>query len=150
MPTRKRPSADSRALAAERAKREADQARLEAERAKADSDAAAERAMRQRAEAEAASAVEVERSRVAVAQAEREKAELREQLRNHSTPFLRLARPPAADLQYVRRPVRQPGKYTLKPGAKEKLAKIAGIVLGHPGLKLEVEGHTRQYGRAKK
>ena len=30
------------------------------------------------------------------------------------------------------------GKYTLKPGAKEKLAKISGIVLGHPGLNLEI------------
>jgi len=38
------------------------------------------------------------------------------------------------------------GKYTLKPGAREKLAKIAGIVITHPGLKLEVEGHTDNVG----
>ncbi len=38
------------------------------------------------------------------------------------------------------------GRYTLKPGAREKLAKIAGIVLAHPGLKLEVEGHTDSTG----
>src|SRR5215475_5856997 len=35
---------------------------------------------------------------------------------------------------------------TLRPGAREKLAKIAGIVLGHPGLDLEVEGHTDSIG----
>lgn len=38
------------------------------------------------------------------------------------------------------------GKYSLKPGAREKLAKIAGIVIAHPGLKLEVEGHTDSTG----
>ena len=38
------------------------------------------------------------------------------------------------------------GRYTLKPGAREKLARIAGIVLAHPGLKLEVEGHTDSTG----
>jgi outer membrane protein OmpA-like peptidoglycan-associated protein len=37
-------------------------------------------------------------------------------------------------------------KYTLRPGAREKLAKISGIVLAHPGLKLEVEGHTDSVG----
>ena len=34
----------------------------------------------------------------------------------------------------------------MKPGAREKLAKISGIVLAHPGLKLEVEGHTDSVG----
>src|ERR1700674_1345405 len=38
------------------------------------------------------------------------------------------------------------GKYSLKPGAREKLAKIGGIILAHPGLKLEVEGHTDSVG----
>jgi outer membrane protein OmpA-like peptidoglycan-associated protein len=38
------------------------------------------------------------------------------------------------------------GKATLKPGAREKLAKIAGIMLAHPGLKLEVEGYTDSVG----
>ncbi len=38
------------------------------------------------------------------------------------------------------------GKYTLKPGAREKLAKISGIVAAHPTLKLQVEGHTDNVG----
>jgi len=38
------------------------------------------------------------------------------------------------------------GKYSLRPVAREKLAKVAGIVSGHPGLKLEVEGHTDSIG----
>jgi outer membrane protein OmpA-like peptidoglycan-associated protein len=38
------------------------------------------------------------------------------------------------------------GSYTLKPGAREKLAKISGIVLAHPGLNLQIEGHTDSVG----
>jgi outer membrane protein OmpA-like peptidoglycan-associated protein len=38
------------------------------------------------------------------------------------------------------------GQYTLKPAAREKLARVAGIVLAHPGLRLEVEGHTDSVG----
>jgi outer membrane protein OmpA-like peptidoglycan-associated protein len=38
------------------------------------------------------------------------------------------------------------GKYSLRPLAREKLAKVAGIVSGHPGLRLAVEGHTDSVG----
>ncbi len=38
------------------------------------------------------------------------------------------------------------GKYTLRPLAREKLAKISGIVLGYPSLKLAVEGNTDSVG----
>ena len=38
------------------------------------------------------------------------------------------------------------GQFTLKPGAKEKLAKISGILISHPGLTLEVDGHTDSVG----
>jgi len=37
-------------------------------------------------------------------------------------------------------------KYTLKPGAREKLAKVSGILLAYPGLKIQVEGHTDSIG----
>src|SRR5204863_3889413 len=33
-----------------------------------------------------------------------------------------------------------------RPLAREKLAKVAGIVAGHPGLRLDVEGHTDSVG----
>jgi outer membrane protein OmpA-like peptidoglycan-associated protein len=38
------------------------------------------------------------------------------------------------------------GKYTLRPLAREKLAKISGIVLAYPSLKLAVEGNTDSVG----
>ena len=37
-------------------------------------------------------------------------------------------------------------KYTLKPEARERLAKISGIVEAYPDLKLQVEGHTDSIG----
>jgi outer membrane protein OmpA-like peptidoglycan-associated protein len=37
-------------------------------------------------------------------------------------------------------------KFSLRPEAREKLAKVAGIVSGHPGLRLDVEGHTDSIG----
>ena len=37
-------------------------------------------------------------------------------------------------------------KYTLKPEAREKLAKISGIVLAYPDLKLNIEGYTDSIG----
>jgi outer membrane protein OmpA-like peptidoglycan-associated protein len=38
------------------------------------------------------------------------------------------------------------GKYDLRMNARELLAKISGIVLAHPGLHLDVEGHTDSVG----
>jgi outer membrane protein OmpA-like peptidoglycan-associated protein len=37
-------------------------------------------------------------------------------------------------------------KYTLRAAAREKLAKISGIILSHPGLRLEVDGYTDSVG----
>jgi outer membrane protein OmpA-like peptidoglycan-associated protein len=37
-------------------------------------------------------------------------------------------------------------KYTLKPDARERLAKISGIVLAYPDLKLDIEGFTDSIG----
>ena len=38
------------------------------------------------------------------------------------------------------------GKSTLRPAAREKLAKISGIVLAYPDLRLAIEGHTDSVG----
>ena len=39
-------------------------------------------------------------------------------------------------------------KYELKPDAREKLAKISGILLAYPDLKVQVEGYTDNVGTA--
>jgi outer membrane protein OmpA-like peptidoglycan-associated protein len=38
------------------------------------------------------------------------------------------------------------GKYTLKPEARERLARISGIVLAYPDLHLQIEGYTDSIG----
>jgi outer membrane protein OmpA-like peptidoglycan-associated protein len=38
------------------------------------------------------------------------------------------------------------GRYSLKPGAREKLSKVAGILLAYPGLNVEVGGYTDNVG----
>ena len=38
------------------------------------------------------------------------------------------------------------GQYSLKPGAREKLAKVAGILISYPGLNIEVGGYTDNVG----
>jgi len=38
------------------------------------------------------------------------------------------------------------GQFSLKPGAREKLAKVAGILIAYPGLNIEVGGYTDNVG----
>jgi outer membrane protein OmpA-like peptidoglycan-associated protein len=38
------------------------------------------------------------------------------------------------------------GMYSLKPGAREKLAKVAGILIAYPSLNIEVGGYTDNVG----
>jgi outer membrane protein OmpA-like peptidoglycan-associated protein len=37
-------------------------------------------------------------------------------------------------------------KFSLRPAAREKLARISGILAGHPGLHMQVEGFTDSVG----
>ena len=37
-------------------------------------------------------------------------------------------------------------KFLLQPAARESLAKIAGIFLAYPDLRLEIDGHTDRVG----
>jgi outer membrane protein OmpA-like peptidoglycan-associated protein len=38
------------------------------------------------------------------------------------------------------------GRFTLKPSAREKLARVAGILIAYPGLDIEVGGYTDNVG----
>jgi outer membrane protein OmpA-like peptidoglycan-associated protein len=40
----------------------------------------------------------------------------------------------------------QSGRYELLPAARERLAKVSGIILAYPSLHLAVEGHTDSVG----
>ena len=146
-----------------RARAEAEQARADAERAKAEAQQAAEEAARQRAEAEKAKAealaqqqalaVEADKARQAAAesdklreQAEKEKQEMRARLLAQLNSVLATrdtARGLIANMSDV---LFKSGSYELMPGARERLAKVSGIVLAYQGLRLAVEGHTDSIG----
>lgn len=38
------------------------------------------------------------------------------------------------------------GKYELRPNTREALARLSGIIATHPGLTLQIEGHTDSIG----
>ncbi|MGC2697653.1 MAG: OmpA family protein, partial [Candidatus Angelobacter sp.] len=127
---------------AEKARHEAEQARQEAEQARA---AAEQQKQALAVEADKArkSAEESDRLRQ---QAEKEKADLRAQLLQQLNTILATrdtARGLIANMSDV---LFKTGSYELLSGARERLAKISGIVIAHPGLHLEVEGHTDSVG----
>jgi outer membrane protein OmpA-like peptidoglycan-associated protein len=81
-----------------------------------------------------------------VARAVRQTAELRSQLLLQFNTILQTRDTARGLIVNMSDVLFDSGKYSLRPLAREKLAKVAGIVSGHPGLKLEVEGHTDSVG----
>ena len=137
--------------------------RSAAEQAKMEAQTAAQQAERQTAEAQAAQAaalaqqqaaqLETEKARQATEeanrarqQAESEKAELRSQLLQQLNLILETRDTARGLIVNMSDVLFDTAKYTLRSGAREKLAKVSGIVLSHPGLKLAVEGHTDSVG----
>ena len=78
--------------------------------------------------------------------AEAEKAELRAQLLSQFNAILQTRDTARGLIVNMSDVLFDTDKYTLRPAAREKLAKVAGIVSGHPGLRLDVEGHTDSVG----
>ena len=117
--------------------------------AKADAEAARSAAL----EAQRLTQVEAEKARQSAEeankfrqQAEKEKSELRERLLRQLNSVLQTRATARGLIVNVSDVLFDTGQFTLKPGAREKLAKVAGIVASHPGLKLQVEGHTDSVG----
>jgi outer membrane protein OmpA-like peptidoglycan-associated protein len=144
---------EAEAKAAEEAKRQAEltaakeaQMKAEAEaaalKAKAEADAAAAKA---KAEADALKAKE-EAARAEAERSRKAAAELRAQLLDQFNRVLETRDTPRGLVVNMGDVLFDFGKYNLRSEAREKLAKLTGIVLAHPGLKLAVEGHTDSVG----
>jgi outer membrane protein OmpA-like peptidoglycan-associated protein len=141
---------------ADQARAQAEQAQADAERMKAQAQQAAQEAARQQQAAEAARAAalaqqqaaeaQAEQARQAAAQAEKEKADMRAQLLAQLNAVLQTQDTARGLIVNMSDVLFDFGKYTLKPAAREKLAKISGIVLAHPGLTLQIEGYTDSVG----
>jgi outer membrane protein OmpA-like peptidoglycan-associated protein len=148
---------------AEEAQRQAEAAKAEAERLKAEAEQAAQEAARQKEEAEKAKAdaiaqqqalaAETAKAQQAAAQseqarqqAEKEKQDLRARLLQQLNAVLATrdtARGLIANMSDV---LFKTGSFELMPAARERLAKVSGIVLAYPSLHLQVEGHTDSVG----
>jgi outer membrane protein OmpA-like peptidoglycan-associated protein len=132
-----------------RARRHAEEAKAEADRRRADADHAAAAAQLQTQAAQA----EADRNRAAAAnsnqqlqQAVLDREELRAKLLEQFNAILSTrdtARGLVVNLSDV---LFDTGKYTLRPVAREKLAKISGIILVYPDLRLAIEGNTDSVG----
>jgi outer membrane protein OmpA-like peptidoglycan-associated protein len=162
-------AAQRQAEAQAKAQQAAEQARQEQERrAQAEADRrsaeeAAAKASQERAAAEAARAsalaeqqaarVEAERARFAAReaeekrqQAEADKTALRERLRQQLNNVLETRETQRGLIVNISDVLFDFNQYTLKSSSREKLAKVAGILLAYPGLKIKLEGHTDSVG----
>jgi len=154
------------------AQAESDMARAQAAKAQADSDAsrsrmdasdaqaAAAKAKSDMADSQASSAnalsaaqADADQSRAdkltaqqAAQQAEADKAAMRTRLSAQLNSILQTRDSARGLIVSMSDVLFDTGKYSLKPGAREKLAKVAGILLAYPGLNIEVGGYTDNVG----
>lgn len=144
-----RAKAEADRAEAERMRREAEQAAQQAAQAKAEAEAARQAALAQQQQL----AVEADKARAAAAeadrlrqQAEKDKADLRARLLQQLNSVLEThdtARGLIANMGDV---LFETGKYELKPEARERLARVSGILLAYSSLKVAIEGHTDAVG----
>jgi len=125
---------------------DADRLKLENEARAAAAASEADRARRENEAQRAANQADLDRVAKEKAQLEAEKAELRTQLLSQFNAILQTRDTARGLIVNMSDVLFDTGKYSLRPLAREKLAKVAGIVSGHPGLKLAVEGHTDSVG----
>jgi outer membrane protein OmpA-like peptidoglycan-associated protein len=140
---RAKTEADDAERARARAEAATATAQAQAERTKMEAELAAQSAARAR---EAAQAESEQARKAAAEQAEREKQELRNKLAVQLNLILETRDSARGLIVNISGVLFDTGKYTLRPGAREKLAKVSGIILAYPSLKLEVEGHADSVG----
>ncbi len=129
---------------ADAAKARADAAAAQTETAQAKSDMATSEATS--AAAVSAAQADADQSRLAAQQAETDKAALRTKLSEQLNAILETRDTARGLIVSMSDVLFDTGKYSLKPGAREKLAKVAGILLAYPGLDIAVGGYTDNVG----
>jgi outer membrane protein OmpA-like peptidoglycan-associated protein len=127
----------------------AQQARVNAEQTAQQAQLVAEQQAQQRAQAQAAATAaqaQAESAREAEQQASQQAAQARERLREQLNQVLQTTESARGLIVNMSDVLFDFNKYTLKPEAREKLAKVSGILLAYPNLKLQVEGYTDNIG----
>ncbi len=134
---------------AARARNDASDAQAAAARANADNAAnqASSAAALSAAQAEAEqSRLAAQQSQANAQQADADKAAMRAKLAEQLNSILQTRESARGLIVSMSDVLFDTGKYSLKPGAREKLAKVAGILLAYPGLNIEVGGYTDNVG----
>jgi outer membrane protein OmpA-like peptidoglycan-associated protein len=136
---------------ADAANARSDNAEAQAAAAKAQSDMANSQAAS--ASAVSAAQADAEQSRLAAQQAQlnaqqanTDKAAMRAKLSEQLNSILQTRDSARGLIVSMSDVLFDTGKFSLKPGAREKLAKVAGILLAYPGLNIEVGGYTDNVG----
>ena len=117
-----------------------------AAKAKAASDAALATSQAEADAAKAKAQAEADKAQLAGQQAENDKASLRARLSQQLNSVLQTRDSARGLIVNMSDVLFDTAAFTLKPGAREKLAKVAGILLAYPGLNIEVDGHTDNVG----
>jgi outer membrane protein OmpA-like peptidoglycan-associated protein len=129
----------------------ADQANAQVETSRAQADTAQTRLDMAASQASSARAVsdaqqDAAKANLHAQQADSEKAEMRARLSTQLNLVLQTRDSARGLIVNMSDVLFDTGKYSLKPGAREKLAKVAGILIAYPGINVQVGGYTDNVG----
>src|ERR1051326_1137794 len=153
---RSKVQADDATRRKEQAESDSAQAKLDAAKAQADAaKAQSDMASSQAASAAAVTAAQADADRAradallaqqSAQQADNDKAAMRTRLSEQLNSILQTRDTARGLIVSMSDVLFDTGKYSLMPGAREKLAKVAGILLSYPGLDIAVGGYTDNVG----
>ena len=136
---------DAANAAAEKSRLEAQQSQLAEQQAQLQAQREAQQRAQAEADAQRAQAAQQSAEQQAAAARARE-AQLREQLRQQLNSILQTQETPRGLVVNLSDVLFATARYDLKQDTQLKLARIAGIFLAHPDLKIQVEGYTDNVG----
>jgi outer membrane protein OmpA-like peptidoglycan-associated protein len=139
---RRRTAAEADTANAERQKHEAELAMADAKKAQAEADAARQAALAEQQKL----ALEKNAAISAREQAEKDAVALRARLKDQLNLILSTRDTARGLIVNMSDVLFDFNQATLKPGAREKLARVSGILLAYPSLRVAVEGHTDSIG----
>ncbi len=137
-----RAAAEQARLQAQQAQASAEQAKLEADRMRQEAEAARAAAMQERNQAQQ----EADAARAAAGQAEADKQKLRAQLLAQLNAIMQTRDTARGLIMNLSDVLFDFGKSTLRSEAREKLAKVSGILIAYPSLRVQIEGNTDNVG----
>jgi outer membrane protein OmpA-like peptidoglycan-associated protein len=145
---RRRQLEEQQQVAAQQAQEAQQQAQHAQEQAQAEAEhrAAAEQQNQQIAQQAEDARRQADEARQRAQQAESQQAELRQRLRNQLNEILETRDSARGLIVSMPDVLFDTGSANLKPTARERLAKVAGILLAYPDMRIEVDGYTDSTG----